>query len=44
MRGSSPPPHPLDRHVDEEKPYIKPTAPKGLRVRLGITNHRKLQV
>jgi len=29
---------------DEEKPYVKPIAPKGFRVRLGITNHRKLQV
>jgi hypothetical protein len=25
-------------------PYVKLIAPKGLRVRLGITNHRKLQV
>jgi hypothetical protein len=28
----------------EDEPYIERVAPKGFRVRLGITNHRKLQV
>ena len=32
------------RRQDDEKPYVQPIAPKGLRVRLGITNQRKLQV
>jgi len=32
------------RAQDDEKPYVKSSAPKGLRVRLGITNHRKLQI
>jgi len=31
------------RPQDDEKPDVKPSTHKGLRVRLGITNHRKLQ-
>ena len=32
------------RPQDDEKTYVKPSTHKGLRVRIGITNPRKLQI